>query len=301
MSYTNTKRIIIDGSNLLHRCYWVATSVRNVPVELLFLNSIKKLSNNYKPEETFVVWDARTVRGVKNFRQQKTTYKGTRDKSKNEKVFSHEPACIEVTECLGVMHLNPGVLEADDYIRWLVHDSNKNSVIVSSDGDMIQLVSEYTSVLNPITNRHITHENFTEITGLKTTDELIIFKCLVGDKSDNIAGLVGVGPKRAKAIMAAGLDTLNEADTTTYKNNRELIDLSVAPDQHPEEELRLEKNYDEVTKSRNCDPVTFKKVCSKYNLKSAIASATDYINTIGNTSKSNDIQNIAAKLINELS
>ena len=235
-------RIIIDGSNLLHRCYWVSTTVRNVPVALLFVSSIKKLVKEHKTNKVYVVWDSRTVRGQKNFRQQQITYKQTRDKSKNEKVFQHEPVCVEISKSLGVKHLNPGILEADDYIRWLVHDSKENSVIVSSDGDMIQLVNKYTSVLNPITNKHVTNDNFTELTGLNSTEELIIFKCLIGDKSDNISGIKGVGPKTAKKIINEGINRLSEDNYNIYSRNRELIDLSVAVQKHPEEPERLQKN-----------------------------------------------------------
>ena len=298
MSSTNTKQIIIDGSNLLHRCYWVASTIKNVPVALLFTNSIKKLAKEYTPDDIYVVWDSRTVRGRKNYRQQQVEYKQTRDKSKNEKVFSHETACVEITKSLGIMHLNPGILEADDYIRWLVYDTNKNSIIVSSDGDLIQLVNEYTSVLNPITNKHITNDNFTELTGLQCTEDLIVFKCLVGDKSDNIAGIAGVGPKTAKKIISEGVDKLSSENHTIYTNNRELIDLSIAPVKHPGEYPRLEQNYDSVVKSRQVDIELFKTLCSKYNLRTALSSVNEYINVFSGNAR--DIQDVAARLIKAL-
>lgn len=291
------KRIIIDGSNLLHRCYWVSSTVRNVPVALLFVSSIKKLAKEYKTNRVYVVWDSRTVRGHKNYRQLQKTYKQTRDKSKNEKVFSHESTCVEVSTCLGIKHLNPGILEADDYIRWLVHDSNETSVIVSSDGDMIQLVNQYTSVLNPITNKHVTHDNFQELTGLSNTDELIIFKCLVGDKSDNIDGIPGVGPKTAKKIIKEGVDKLPTDKREIYMKNRELIDLSVAPQKHPDEPGRMRENYTQVNAVNTYDIDTFVKLCNKYNYKSIVSSISEYKSIFGTN---NEIENVAARLIKAL-
>ena len=298
MTSTNTNRIIIDGSNLLHRCYWVSTAVRNVPVALLFSSSIKKLAKEYKCNNIYVVWDSRTVRGRKNFRQKQITYKQTRDKSKNEKVFSHEELCVEMSKTLGVKHLNPGILEADDYIRWLVYNSDKNSIIVSSDGDMIQLVNRYTSVLNPITSKHITYDNFTEITGLQDTNELIIFKCLVGDKSDNIDGLAGVGPKTAKKIINEGVESLPSEKYEIYQHNRELIDLSVAPEKHPNEYDRLEKNYNEVESVNTLDINAFAKLCAKHNMKSALSQLGEYRSVF--TKTGGDIGDVAARLIQAL-
>lgn len=298
MESTQTKRIIIDGSNLLHRCYWVSSTVKNVPVVLLFVTSIKKLAKNFDCNNVYVVWDSRTVRGRKNFRQQKRTYKQTRDKSKNEKVFSHEPVCVEVSTSLGVKHLNPGILEADDYIRWLVHDSNQNSVIVSSDGDMLQLVSESVSVHNPITNKHVTVDNFQTLTGLNNTEELIIFKCLVGDKSDNIDGIAGVGPKTAIKIINKGVDTLCEEHHMIYTNNRELIDLSVAPVKHPDEPARLLDNYTQVNSVDTYDIELFKKQCEKYNMKSLASQISDFSNTFG--PENSGIKDVAARLIKAL-
>ena len=298
MKSINTNRIIIDGSNLLHRCYWVSSTVRNVPVALLFVSSIKKLVKEYKTNRVYVVWDSRTVRGQKNFRQQQTTYKQTRDKSKNEKVFQHEAVCVEVSKSLGIKHLNPGILEADDYIRWLVHDSKENSVIVSSDGDMIQLVSEYTTVLNPITNKHITNDNFTELTGLNSTEELIIFKCLIGDKSDNITGIRGVGPKTAKKLINEGVDRLSEDNYSIYSKNRELIDLSVAVQKHPEEPARLQENYTSVEGVDTFDIDLFVKLCNKYNMKSIISTVSEYKTLFSKDSR--DLQDVAARLIKAL-
>lgn len=298
MNYTNTNRIIIDGSNLLHRCYWVSTTIRNVPVTTLFVSSIKKLVKEYKTNKVYIVWDSRTVRGQKNYRQKQKTYKQTRDKSKNEKVFQHEDVCVEVSKSLGVKHLNPGILEADDYIRWLVHDSKQTSVIVSSDGDMIQLVSEYTSVLNPITNKHITNDNFTKLTGLANTEELIIFKCLIGDKSDNIQGIKGVGPKTAKKLIQEGVDKLSDDNYTIYTNNRELIDLSVAVQKHPEEPARFQENYTQVESINTYDIDLFMKLCNKYNLKSVVASVSEYKTLFSKPGQ--DLQNVAARLIKAL-
>ena len=79
------KTIIFDGSNLLHRSYWVNSVRPTVATEYLFLNSIRKCITKYKSEDILCMWDNRNTRDIKNFRQVLTehNYKAQRDKKKN--------------------------------------------------------------------------------------------------------------------------------------------------------------------------------------------------------------------------
>lgn len=292
---TGKKTIIFDGSNLLHRCYWVTKVRPNVRVELLFLNSIKKIAVKYAHSKIFCVWDHRENRVDKNFRWKDTAgdYKSTRDKSEIEKVYQQCEVIQRLTKYLGVMHLNPEILEADDYIRWLTLKGE--CVVVSSDGDMLQLVTNECSVYNPIKDVEIDHSNFAEITEVSTTQDFILYKALVGDKSDNIEGLTGVGHKRAlKIINMKSLTQLTDEDQLKVKHNIELIDLSIGVTKHINEETWYEKLYNRRLKNNKHDIAKFKKLCIDLNLNAVVKNINEWERVFD---KTKNIENVVDRLI----
>ena len=272
------KTIILDGSNLLHRSYWVSSVRRNVSVEQLFINSIKKLGEQFKFKEYICVWDSRQVRGVKNYRRSTDKqYKQNRDKGKNTKVFSHEPACIELIECLGIKNLNPGMLEADDFIAWLTrNDQIQDSVVVSSDGDLLQLVSDRCCVYNPIKDLIISEDNFEDVTSVKNVRDFIAFKAIVGDKSDNIEGVSGVGPKRALSLINDGLKNVPKAAAQIIEHNMDLIDLDCGLVHHPEEADIYDETYNRVTANTKVDMQQFTKLCKTHGLQQTLKNIPAY-------------------------
>ncbi len=290
------KTIIFDGSNLLHRCFWVASARKNLSVEFLFLNSLRKCTQKFEADDILCVWDTRTVTDQKNFRQLSGDgqYKGNRDKERNKKVYSYIESVQSISTPLGISHLNPGVLEADDYIYWLCDYLDGEKVIVSSDGDLLQLVSDTCDVYNPIVNKVITMGTFEETVGLPTIDEYIAYKALIGDKSDNIPGLYKVGPKRAKALIAAGIENLTTEQATVFNNNIELIDLSCASKYHPEEAEIFKTNYEKASRDVKRDFSKFKSVCVENKLFSIVNKFPDWQRVFD---KSLTIENIVAKLI----
>ena len=289
------KTIIFDGSNLLHRCYWVSSVRRNVSVVQLFLSSMKKCTNMFKADQVICVWDAKTVKG-RNYRYKTTTgeYKGTRDREKAAKVYEHSDRVQEVSATLGVIHLNPGILEADDFIYWLCGDISNHKTIISSDGDLLQLVSDSCEVYNPIVNKLITMETFEEITGLPDISSYILYKSLIGDKSDNIPGLSKVGPKRAMRIIEQGIDTLSATDAALLEHNLQLIDLSNAVHHHPEEFALYKETYYNVKSKTKRDFIKFKKLCIENELFAISNKLSDWTRVFD---KTQSIENIVAKLI----
>jgi DNA polymerase-1 len=271
------KYLIIDGSNLLHRSYWVSSLRKgSVPVSLLFLNSIKRLSEQFPSEHCLCVWDSRQIRGQKNFRQQsKTEYKQNRDKSKNADVFSHEDAVVELSTQLGVVHLNPGILEADDYIGWLTRECTGDSVVISSDSDLIQLVTGLCQVYNPIKDVLVTLDNFEQVTRVSDVKKFILYKSIVGDKSDNISGVAGYGLKRALGVIT-GEYKLNQEQQAIVDRNIQLIDLTCGVQHHPDEEPLYEKTLNERLELKKVDIDEFLKLSSKYKLKSIIKNQSQW-------------------------
>jgi DNA polymerase I len=271
------KYLIIDGSNLLHRSYWVSSLRKGaVPVSLLFLNSLKRLNEQYPSEHCLCVWDSRQVRGVKNYRQSsKAEYKQNRDKSKNADVFSHEDDCVALSTQLGVVHLNPGILEADDYIAWLSRTCSGESVIISSDSDLIQLVTTMCTVYNPIKDLQISFDNFKEVTKVDTPTDFILYKSVVGDKSDNISGVPGYGLKRALSVVT-GDCKLTAEQQSIVDRNVDLIDLNCGVVHHPEELPLYEKTLNERLDNKKVDIDKFVKLSTKHKLRSVLKNQSQW-------------------------
>lgn len=294
-TYMKTKTIIFDGSNLLHRCHWVSKVRPNVRTELLFLNSLKKIANVYPHDDIFCVWDHKEDRKTKSFRSQSLSgeYKSNRDKSKIEEVYEKCDLIQKLSSYLGVIHLHPYVLEADDYIRWI--SCKRPCVVVSSDSDLIQLVSEACSVYNPIKDIEIDKTNFRDITSVDTPEDFIKYKALVGDKSDNIPGIEGIGNKRALKIIRENMyDKLSEDNINILNKNIELIDLSVGIHMHAGEEDWYEKLYNREVSNKKIDMCKFKNMCKKLNLNTIHNNVKDWSRVFD---KTQTIENVVDKLI----
>ena len=227
--------LLIDGSNLMHRSYWVSNR-HNRPIVSLFLGSIRKLNNDHNPSEIYLAWDTRLIKGEKNYRRSSSDeYKSNRNKDNWKKVYEHEKEIREVCSTLGVKNIYPGILEADDVISYLCDYLTGTKTIVTTDHDMLQLIDQRTSVYNPMRKIEYNYKNFHEYFPVRVND-YITYKALVGDKSDNIAGLPGVGPRRAVKIIEEGIDnSLNSDQLEIYNNNIMMVDLKEGLRRHPEE------------------------------------------------------------------
>jgi DNA polymerase I len=263
--------LLIDSNNLLHRVYWVSKNrATNTSVYYLFLNSIKKYYDMFSPSQVYCVWDKRLLEG-KNFRHELSQgdYKKTRDKERNAEVYKCESTVSQLTASLGIKNIYPGVLEGDDVIYWLTRKlPDKRKIIISVDQDFIQLVDDTTKIYSPIKDIIITHNNFKDILNL-TMDEFIHHKALVGDKSDNIIGLEGVGPARALKLVQSTdslKNILTEEQYNQYSNNLQLIALSNGIKHHPGEEDIYDKQYQDL-QSLDPDFDKFKELCNTYNIK----------------------------------
>jgi len=201
--YSNYKNLLlIDGNNLSYR--WLQRPNHGSFAQD-FIRTIQSLSKSYEASKTIVCFDF----GKSYFRMDMSEeYKANRKKPKEEEEVKRYEAFFEVLNNLPDM-LDEEVLkfrgvEADDTIAHLVmkyEDSEKYDKIwiVSSDRDLHQLLSEKTSIFNIFGRREVTIESMYE--DLEITPELYLLSRIIeGDKSDNIIGVEGIGPKRAQAL-----------------------------------------------------------------------------------------------------
>ena len=273
--------LIIDGSNLMHRTYWVSNK-HNRPIVSLFLSSIRKMNNDHNPDEIYLAWDTRLIRGEKNYRRvESDDYKSNRDKDNWKKVYEHEKEIRHACSTLGIKNIYPGILEADDVISYLCDVLPGNKTVVTSDHDMLQLINSNTSVYNPMKKIEYNHKNFCDYFPVPVS-KYIEYKALVGDKSDNIAGIPGVGPKRAVRILNEGVEAaLTTEHMNTYKNNLTMVDLKEGLKRHPDEINIYKYQVKELNKLK-ADSKQFAVQCEQHHIDNMSSYSNFFKNDINN-------------------
>ena len=267
--------LLIDGSNMLFRTYWVADTRPKLinskgewtgPV-YLFLKSLKSLADQFKPDDIWVFWDKKLNYPSTNFRKELApdTYKQNRDNENTLKVHEQHDLLVPWLKALGIKEMYPWVLEADDIISWMTKHKCQQATIVTVDKDMLQLVNNNIQYFNPIKKKLITTKNFEDIVGVKL-EHFVNYKAILGDKSDNIEGIAGYGTLKSKKLAEQGLQkiltTLNEENIQRFKHNLKLVDISDSFTKENGEVECYEKQYLEQQNVKP-DMNRFKELCNE--------------------------------------
>lgn len=204
------KFMVIDGNSILNRAFYgvrLLTNHDGLPTNAIygFLSTLFRLQDEYTPDRTIVCFDVKE----KTFRHQKfDSYKATR-KGMPDELAAQLPVMKEVLDALGIIRCEKGGYEADDLIGTIsrkAEEQGDDCLIVTGDRDSLQLVSAHTTVHlvsskgGQDTSRDITPEVFQEEYGFDPI-RLIDLKALMGDSSDNISGVPGVGEKTAMNLL----------------------------------------------------------------------------------------------------
>ena len=204
------KIILVDGNNLLFRSFY-ATAYKGIimrnskgfPTNALygFINMMNKTIEEEKPEYILVAFD----RG-KTFRHDKySDYKAGRA-TMPEDLGLQFPKAKEVLDAMGIKHFDIDNYEADDIIGTLARIVDEEdqfiATIVSSDKDLLQLISDEVTVKLLKTSGYIMMDK-NEFKATYKTDpiKMIDLKALMGDASDNIPGVKGIGEKTAITLI----------------------------------------------------------------------------------------------------
>lgn len=204
------KIILVDGNNLLFRSYYATAYAGNFmnnskgfPTNALFgfTNMINKIVNEEKPEYIIVAFDK-----GKTFRHEKyDVYKDGRVETPNELKIQF-PLAKELLTAMGIKYYEIDNYEADDIIGTFCEYCNKDSeyigTIVSSDKDLLQLISDDVDIKLLKQKDYIRYnkDSFEREYGIKPIN-VIDLKALMGDASDNIPGVKGVGEKTALKLL----------------------------------------------------------------------------------------------------
>lgn len=268
----NKKFMIIDGSSLIFRAFYAIRHLTNKDGIFTngvygFLSMYYKVVDEYKPDSICVVFD----RSAPTFRHKDyEAYKGNRDKAPSE-LSSQFGILKDILNSLNVKFEEQDGYEADDIAGTLAkkaQDENYEVLLVTGDRDYLQLVDKNIEVL--LTKRGITNvdmydeEKIEEVYGI-TPSQLIDVKGLMGDNSDNIPGVPGVGEKTAlKLIKEYGsienvYDNIDKLSGKALKKNLEenetlaylskklgTIFLDVPMDLNIEQYEIKEPNYDDL-------------------------------------------------------
>jgi len=192
--------VLVDGSNLLFRAFLALPDLRNAkgePTNAVYGmgGMLKRLLKDYAPERICVMFDP----PGNTFRNDiYAEYKATRSETP-EDLSKQFPDVLALIEGLGLPMLQVAGVEADDVIGTLTKQAEAAGLpvlIVTGDKDMAQLVNEQVHLLDTMKERRMDPAGVLEKFGVPP-DRIIDYLALVGDTSDNIPGVPGVGPKTA--------------------------------------------------------------------------------------------------------
>ncbi|MFT9493615.1 DNA polymerase I [Anaerosolibacter sp.] len=205
---TSNKMVIIDGNSLINRAYYALPLLSSKSGDYTnavygFVNMLYKIMDDHKPDYISVAFDrkAPTFRHVEY-----EEYKAGRKKMPSE-LAQQLPLLKEVLDALKIHRIELDGFEADDLIGTLVkYAENKELevIVVTGDKDALQLASDKTKIL--ITKKGISSLEEYDDKGVMekyeiTPDQFIDLKGLMGDQSDNIPGVPGVGEKTAIKLL----------------------------------------------------------------------------------------------------
>ncbi len=200
------KFIIIDGNSLANRAYYAMPYLSNRDKKpsgavFGFANLLVKLIVEQQPKFLAVAFD----HARKTFRN--AIYDGYKAKRKETPpdLIAQFPVIKEMLQTMGVKIFEVAGIEADDIIGTLAKNSKMQNILVSGDRDLLQLIDDNTCVW--LTRKGITEvDKFDEKAlfdkfGLKP-EGIVDLKSLMGDASDNIPGVAGIGEKTAISLLS---------------------------------------------------------------------------------------------------
>ena len=220
---TYNNLLIIDANNLSYR--WLQRP-NYASFGADFIRTIQSLAKSYEAVRTIVCFDFGKSYYRMNMHEE---YKGTRKKPQEEEEIKKYEDFFAVLNSLPE-ELDEEVLkfrgvEADDVLAWItqnVSDRYDHTWVVSSDRDLYQLVDKNISIFNIFGRKEVTLQTLKEDFDV-TPYEYMLSRIIEGDKSDNILGIEGIGPKRAQALAREYKTLDNLLDALPIKGRAKYI------------------------------------------------------------------------------
>ena len=195
---------LIDASSFLYRAYYSLRPLhtpQGIPVQAVFsfCRMIKHLIDQFNPSYMALVWDSRgkTIR-----HEMYPAYKATRQAPPSD-LFDQKQLIMKFADLIDVHQIIKEGVEADDLMYSAAKEcagNDYNVVIVTSDKDMSQTLGTHVSIYDPFKDQIIDPASFEQAAGFPV-DKLIFYYALLGDTSDNIPGVRGIGKKGAADLV----------------------------------------------------------------------------------------------------
>ena len=223
--------LIVDALNLAFR--WKHQGRTDFRYE--YEKTVKSLADSYKCSSIIITADGGSSKYLKDIlpdykqnRKDKYATQTEEEKIAFEEFFEEYQATLELLEeSLPLLRFD-GV-EADDVAAHLVKNKDKYGLgevwLISSDRDWDLLIQENVSRFSYVNRKEVRIQNWYDHYEV-SPEQYISLKCLTGDKGDNVPGITGIGPKRAKDLIIAYGDAMNIYDSmplpSKYKHIQEL-------------------------------------------------------------------------------
>ncbi|MDR1983197.1 MAG: DNA polymerase I [Holosporaceae bacterium] len=263
----NKLAVLVDGSGFIYRAYYALPQLTNEHEQSIgavygFCSMLISLLKKHESDLFCVVLDS----GRNTFRSEiYAAYKSNRNETP-EDLKSQMPMLNDVCSAFGIPTISKKGFEADDIIATYSEKLSERGYdvrIISSDKDLMQLVTDNISLFDPIKSKVIKTEEVLEKYGVLPS-QMVFLQALMGDASDNIPGIRGIGPKTAANLI-------NEFKTldAIYQNidaikSQKIRELLVSQKELLDTSLRLvtldknvnvEENFSDLRVSYNRDRV----------------------------------------------
>lgn len=288
----NGKLVLVDGHSILNRAFFGIPDLTNsegihTNAVYGFLNILFKILDEEKPDYLTVAFDVHAP----TFRHKMyAEYKGTR-KPMAEELRQQVPLMKEMLTAMGVTIVEKEGYEADDLLGTIAKRSEAKGLevsVVSGDRDLLQLASDHIKIRIPKTKRTGTEIEDYLAADVKekyqvTPIEFIDVKALMGDSSDNIPGVPGIGEKTATALIVSygsienAYEHVEEIKPKRAKENlkehydmaqmsKELATINIdAPIDYDLEQAKVENLYTEEAYLL-CKRLEFKNILSRFDI-----------------------------------
>lgn len=220
---------LIDGSSFLYRAYYGLRPLHTsggIPVQAVysFCRMIQKLIKTFNPQYMVIVWDSR---GKTTRHDMYQAYKATRQAPPSD-LFEQKKYILQFSDLIGICHIAQQGIEADDIMHSIAQECMSDDFqicLVTSDKDMAQMLNNKIQIFDPFKDTMLTAASFQEKKGFPV-EKLPFYFAILGDTSDNIPGVKGIGEKGALEIVSQ-FDSLDDLyahiDAVKKPKNRQLL------------------------------------------------------------------------------
>lgn len=262
--------LLIDANNLLCRAHYAMrlTDSKGRTTSGIFgvLKMVATLAREFKPKIVVIAWDkGQCSRRLKIYPDYKVQRDKKREKSQVEQLRRQRKILKRIFKLLPVRQIAVNEVEADDIIGYLCEKLKGNKLIVSNDKDFLQLIHEDVNIFRVNKNgQSILNKKIAEKELGFPLKYYLLWKSMVGDTSDNIKGIPGMGEVRSAKYIQAVLDgekprPISAEEQKILDRNKYLMAIGAVLT-----ESQKKKIYRSFKKQEN-KPVDFEEVRFKFD------------------------------------